>query len=164
MAQIYKEINKSSLSWIVHFFKAVLFSTKNHRVLPSCKQHTQKKRKKNIPYLQKNTLLILNVLMLRRRTWSLIHTLQQILKWWQVENKFPVWEHSSLLSAVLQRSNIRVGVLVFPFLATFTKMTEETRREGGFKGERNTKRHSPSCSPSCSTETFAFGIDNFLFL
>lgn len=71
--------------------------------------------------------------MLRKRTLSLIHILQQILKWWQVENKFPVWEHGSLLGAVLQRSNIRVGGLVFPFLATFTKMTEETEEERGIR-------------------------------
>jgi len=48
-----------------------------------------------------------------------------------VQNKFPVWEQASLLSAILQRSNVRVGVLVFPFLATFTKMTEETEGKRG---------------------------------
>ena len=71
--------------------------------------------------------------MLRRRTWRLIHTLQPILKWWQVENKFPVWEYGSLLSAVLPSSNIRVGVLVFPFLATFNKITEEKEGERGMR-------------------------------
>lgn len=42
-----------------------------------------------------------------------------------------IWEQGSLFSAVLQRSNIRVGVPVFPFLATFTKMTEEIEGERG---------------------------------
>lgn len=55
------------------------------------------------------------------------------------KNKFPVWERGSLFNAILQISNIRVGVPMFPFLAAFTVWTEEMEEEGR-KGGRKEKR------------------------